>query len=116
MANQGTGSTVTIGGFSFDPSEIDFSDHSSRVGTVRSTNITLIILVGVFVFLRLCVRAIIVRKIFLDDGMFAEQDIKMFRKSANGCLCSVDFGCIRIHDCACFGLYSGYVMTENFCS
>ncbi|KAF2195806.1 hypothetical protein K469DRAFT_650000 [Zopfia rhizophila CBS 207.26] len=56
-----------IGGHAVDTSQLNLNDHSSNVGIVRRTNITLIALVGFFVGLRLFVRACIVRNIFLDD-------------------------------------------------
>lgn len=62
-------SNVMVGGVAVDTSQFDLSDHSSDVGHVRTTNITLITFVGLFVWLRIVVRSFIVRKVFLDDGM-----------------------------------------------
>ncbi|KAF2676300.1 hypothetical protein K458DRAFT_397033 [Lentithecium fluviatile CBS 122367] len=58
---------VVVGGVPVDTSSFDFTDHSSRIANVEMANITLIVLVGCFVGLRLFVRACLVRKIFLDD-------------------------------------------------
>lgn len=49
-------------------SKFDFNDHSSRVSSIKITNILLIILVVFIVGLRLFARAVLVRKIFADDG------------------------------------------------
>lgn len=61
--------TLIVGGVPIDTSHFDFSDHSSAVDVVRTANITLITLVGLFVGLRIFVRYYMVSKIFLDDGM-----------------------------------------------
>ncbi|KAF2260786.1 hypothetical protein CC78DRAFT_522823 [Lojkania enalia] len=58
---------VLIGGVSVDTGGFDFSNHASSVGIVRTTNITLIILVALFVGLRLLVRIFVVQKVFVDD-------------------------------------------------
>lgn len=58
-----------VGDFKIDINQFDFTDRSSRVVNVRSTNILLIVLVLVTVSLRLTVRAVFVRKIFADDGI-----------------------------------------------
>ncbi|KAF2245009.1 hypothetical protein BU26DRAFT_409406, partial [Trematosphaeria pertusa] len=60
---------VLIGGIAVDLSSFDFDDHSSRIASVKSANISLIALVGFFVLLRLFVRACIVRKLFADDAL-----------------------------------------------
>ncbi|KAF2786286.1 hypothetical protein K505DRAFT_260196 [Melanomma pulvis-pyrius CBS 109.77] len=60
--------TVMIGGVPIDLNDLDLNDHSSNVGSVKTANITLIVLVGFFVGLRLFVRAYMVRKIFADDA------------------------------------------------
>jgi hypothetical protein len=60
---------VVVGGVSVDTSSFDFSDHTSRVASVDTSNIVLIVLVGCFVGLRLVVRSVLLRKIFLDDSM-----------------------------------------------
>ncbi|ORY16002.1 hypothetical protein BCR34DRAFT_144800 [Clohesyomyces aquaticus] len=60
-------SVIIPNGHTFDISQFNFSDHSSNVGSIHSTNITLIVLVGTVVGLRLFVRASLVRKVFLDD-------------------------------------------------
>ena len=57
-----------VAGISVDTSGFDFSDHSSSVSKVKRANITLIILVGVFVCLRIVVRAYMIRNVFVDDS------------------------------------------------
>lgn len=57
-----------VGGIPVNLSQLDFNNHSSNVDSVRRANIALITLVGVFVTLRIFVRAYLVRKIFVDDG------------------------------------------------
>jgi len=62
--------TVMFAGIPVDVSELNLNFHSSRVASVKTANITLIVLVGFFVALRLFVRLHIVRKIFADDGEY----------------------------------------------
>ncbi|KAH7361092.1 hypothetical protein BKA66DRAFT_213953 [Pyrenochaeta sp. MPI-SDFR-AT-0127] len=64
MASSGT---VTVGGIPVDTSELNFNDNSSKVASIKTANITLIVLVVLFVGLRLFVRIRIVRKVFVDD-------------------------------------------------
>ncbi|KAF2478335.1 uncharacterized protein BDR25DRAFT_276256 [Lindgomyces ingoldianus] len=59
--------TVIRKRYTVDTSQFDFDDHSSNSRSVRTTNITLIVLVGIFVSLRLFVRICMVRKVFVDD-------------------------------------------------
>jgi hypothetical protein len=59
---------VVVGGVSVDTSSFDFNDHTSRVASVETSNIVLIVLVGCFVGLRLIVRSLLLRRIFLDDS------------------------------------------------
>jgi hypothetical protein len=66
--------TVTFAGIAVDVNELDFDIHSSRVASVKTANITLIVLVGLFVGLRLFVRLHMVRKIFTDDGAYIYED------------------------------------------
>ena len=53
-----------------DTSQFNFDDHSSRVSSIRTTNIVLIVLVVSIVGLRLLARAVFVRKVFADDSAF----------------------------------------------
>lgn len=59
---------VDIGGLRVDISQFDFSNTSSRVGDIRSTNITLITLVILVVGLRLFARTKFVQRVFADDS------------------------------------------------
>jgi hypothetical protein len=71
MSGQNLGANVILfGGVEVDLSQIDFNDRTSRVGTVKITNIVLIVLVVSIVTLRLAARAIFVRNIFADDSMY----------------------------------------------
>ncbi|KAF2823170.1 hypothetical protein CC86DRAFT_357069 [Ophiobolus disseminans] len=63
-----SGQFVDFGGVRVDISQFDFADSSSRVATVRTTSITLIILVALVVSLRLFARAKFVGRIFVDDA------------------------------------------------
>jgi len=60
-------STISVGNNLIDISELDFGDHSSHVSHIWRTNVTLIVLVAIFVGLRLLVRIFIVQKVFVDD-------------------------------------------------
>ncbi|KAF2730897.1 hypothetical protein EJ04DRAFT_499707 [Polyplosphaeria fusca] len=60
--------SVSVGGFQVDTSSFDFTNHTSRVWAVRTTNLVLIVLVSAFVALRLFVRVCIVGKVFTDDA------------------------------------------------
>ena len=51
-----------------DVSQFDFDDHSSRVDSIKTTNILLIVAVVSIVGLRIFARAVFVRNIFADDG------------------------------------------------
>jgi len=83
--------TVVVGGIAVDTSSFDFNDRSSRVTAIETTNITLIILVGCFVGLRLFVRVFMVRKIFLDDSMWPPRSPHCGARSDNAC--SFDTAC-----------------------
>lgn len=61
--------TILFGGVSVDMSQFDSNDHSSRVSSVKTTNIALIVLVVTTVSLRLFARIKFVHNIFTDDGM-----------------------------------------------
>lgn len=56
-----------VGRVPVDTSGFDFSDRSSNVRHVKTANAALITLVGLFVALRILVRAFMVRKLFVDD-------------------------------------------------
>jgi len=66
----GASSDTSQFGVPIDMSEFDFNNSSSNIENVWTVNVTLISLVGLFVGLRIFVRTYIVRKIFLDDGMY----------------------------------------------
>jgi len=64
-----------------DVADIDFNNRTSNVASVRTANITLIVLVSFFVILRLLVRGFMVRKIFADDGMHSLDLFQIFTNS-----------------------------------
>jgi len=72
---------VIIGGVPVDVADIDFNNRTSNVASVRTANITLIVLVSFFVILRLLVRGFMVRKIFADDGMHSLDLFQIFTNS-----------------------------------
>ena len=72
---------VIIGGVPVNVADIDFDNRTSNVASVRTANITLIVLVSFFVILRLLVRGFMVRKIFVDDGMHSLDLFQIFTNS-----------------------------------
>ncbi len=68
-------SSVVNSGVFFLPeiivTDINLNDRSSRVASVKTTNILLIVLVVVIVMLRLFSRLIILKNVFLEDGMLS---------------------------------------------
>jgi hypothetical protein len=60
---------VYFGGIEVDISRFDFSDHSSRLGSVTITCTVFIVLIVLTVSLRIISRARYVKHIFADDGM-----------------------------------------------
>lgn len=65
---------VFFGGIEVDISQFDFSDHSSRLGSVTITCTIFIVLVVLTVSLRIFSRAKYVRHIFVDDGTCQTKD------------------------------------------
>ncbi|CAO2653938.1 Nn.00g106710.m01.CDS01 [Neocucurbitaria sp. VM-36] len=67
MGVKGKANVLLFGGVEVDISQFDFDDHSSRVDSIKTTNILLIVLVMSIVSLRIFSRAVFVRNIFADD-------------------------------------------------
>jgi hypothetical protein len=66
--SEGNGGLLLFGGFEVDITQFDLSDHSSRVPSIKITNIVFIGLITLIVGLRIVTRALFVRKIFADDS------------------------------------------------
>jgi len=55
--------------YNVDISQFDHGDHSTNKGAILKVTITSVVLVSLVVVVRTLVRAYIVRRVFLDDGM-----------------------------------------------
>jgi len=62
--------------YNIDISQFDFGDHSTNKGAILKVTITSIILVSLVVVVRALVRAYIVQRVFLDDGMWHHETFK----------------------------------------
>ena len=62
--------------YNIDISQFDLGDHSTNKGAILKVTITSVVLVSLVVAVRTLVRAYIVRRVFLDDGMWHHETFK----------------------------------------
>ena len=63
--------------YNIDISQFDLGDHSTNKGAILKVTITSVVLVSLVVAVRTLVRAYIVRRVFLDDGMWHHETFKL---------------------------------------